>query len=84
MNRRELIKSLAPLTTVSLFVKGQEIGKAIKLDPDPGAKYIVLLSAELPLGSAEHFAQTAPLPIGTPIYIVHPHEMDDAIRIYKL
>lgn len=82
MNRRELLKAVAPLVGIPLMVKGEEIGKAIKTELN--AKYIVFINVESGIVINE-FCRTAPLPPGTWVHMIYPGEkgMDEAIRIYE-
>lgn len=84
MNRRELLKSLAPLAGIPVIAKGLEVGKAFEIDAKK--KYIVFIDpASVDLDA--FLSTPGPLPVGTPIIPVMTssnHTMDDAIRIYEV
>ena len=88
MDRRELLKAILPVAAAPVMVKGQEVGKAFKLDPN--ARYEVFINGHLV--DWESFCKGMPndqrgLPPYTPVHIVYPHgdqTMDDVIRIYEV
>jgi hypothetical protein len=86
MNRRELLKSLAPLAMLPITVNGKEVGKAIQFDPS--ARYLVFIDPEMI--NIDSFCEMGTalsmLPVGTPVHAINvPHgkTIDDAIRIYR-
>ncbi len=82
MERRELLKGLAPfaaLPLTPLFIKGQEVGKTIEVEKD---KYIVLWNTAENLDVLDEFIKTAPLPANTPVYVVR--DIENAVKIFKL
>lgn len=84
VTRRALLAPLAALVATPLVVKGKDVGRVIKLDPE--AKYVVFLNVDLI--DYEEFASTCDtLPPNTPIYPVlarRGRTLDDAIRIFKV
>ena len=79
--RRELLKALPALIGTPLMVKGQEVGKAFKIEPD--AKYVVFINAGL-IDPNDFCEQATGLPEGTAVHSVVPSDgMDEVIRIYK-
>lgn len=84
MNRRELLKAILPVAAVPVLVKGQEVGKAFKVEPD--AKYVVFLNADKV--DVQAFAEhERALPGGTVIHSVYLNSgdtMDEVVRIYKV
>ena len=81
MNRRELLKSLAPLAMIPVAFKGKEVGKAILIDPN--RKYIVFLDREMV--DLESFCRyESALPAGTPVhsvYVPRDKTIDEAITL---
>jgi hypothetical protein len=85
MDRRELLKAIVPLIGAPVLVKGEEVGKAFKIEPD--GKYLVFVNSSMfDHSTIEEICNTAPLPAGTPVYPIFPYNegMDEAIRIFKL
>jgi len=87
MNRRELIKAIIPVAGIPLLVRGQDVGRAFKVEPN--AKYVVFLNADKI--DPRDFADNATgLPPGTAVHAVflnpnNPNDtMDSLIRIYKV
>lgn len=68
-----------------LIVKGKEIGKLAKVNPQ--AKYLVFVDRKMIDARAMADDPTSPIPAGTPIYNVwrcSGDSLDDAIRIFEL
>lgn len=88
MNRRDLLKSVAPIAATMmapLMVRGKEVGKSIAVNPE--AKYLVFVNSHMIDAQAIADDPHCPLPAGTPLYPVYvsSHEtLEDAIRIFQL
>jgi hypothetical protein len=81
--RRELLKALPALVGVPLVVKGEDVGRAFKIEPD--AKYVVFVNVWL-VDLREFCEHNEAIPPGTVVHAVQPNgdqSMDDVIRIYK-
>ena len=81
MNRRELLKSLAPVACAPLLVKGKDVGRVLKIEPD--SKYVVFVNPAL-IDLESFCLDNTAFPDGTTVHAVYGDDIDKAIRIFKL
>lgn len=80
-DRRSFLRAMSAIPAAVVTLKGKDVGRSFEITPD--SKYVVILNAAA-INIDDFCRNETAFPPGTAIHCVHPADIDDAIRIFKV